>query len=125
MRRLVFMLSSAALVFSCLPAAAQEQAAPQAAPSAFTTVSGHVTCGDTGKPARFAAVQLIPEKPQKPLASDWANVKDAKDMAKLIAKGMTETQKGTGLSAVSALDGSFEMPKVAAGTYFIVAQLKG
>ena len=35
MRRLVFVLSSAVLAFSCLPAAAQEQAAPQTAPSAW------------------------------------------------------------------------------------------
>ena len=33
MRRLIFVLSSAALVFSCLPAAAQEQPAPQADPN--------------------------------------------------------------------------------------------
>jgi hypothetical protein len=125
MRRLVFVLSCAVLVFSCLSVAAQEQTAPQTAPSVYTTVSGRVTCGDTGHPARFAAVQLIPETQQKPPASDWANVKNEKDLAKLIAKGMSDPQKGTGLSAVSALDGSFEMPKVPAGTYFVVAQLKG
>src|ERR1035437_9262880 len=126
MRRLVFVLFSAALVFPCLPAAAQEQAAPQAAPSLYTTVSGRVTCGDTGKPARFAAVQLIPEKlPQKSPTSDWSNVKSEKDVAKLLAKNISFGQKSTGLSAVSAIDGSFEMPKVPAGTYYIVAQLKG
>ena len=52
-------------------------------------------------------------------------MKDAKDLAKLMEKGMAQAQKGTGLSAVSAIDGSFEMPKVPAGTYFVVAQLKG
>lgn len=123
--RLVFLLSSAVLAFSCLPAAAQEQAAPQTAPSAYTTVSGRVTCGDTNLPARFAAVLLIPEKPQPTKTSDWANVKNEKDIAKLLAKNMSETRKGTGLSAVSAIDGSFEMPKVPAGTYYVVAELKG
>jgi hypothetical protein len=125
MRRLAFVLSSASLVFSCLSAAPQEQAAPQNAPSAYAAVSGRVTCGDTGQPARFAAVQLIPEKPQPSQVSDWANVKDTKDLAKLIDKGMAQLQKGTGLSAVSAIDGSFEMPQVPAGTYYVVAQLKG
>jgi hypothetical protein len=125
MRRLVFILSSAVLVFSCLSAAAQEQAAPQAAPSAYAAVSGRVTCGDTDRPARFAAVQLIPEKPQPTDASDWANVKDEKDLVKLQAKSSAQTLKGTGLSAVSGIDGSFEMPKVPAGTYYVVAQLKG
>jgi len=126
MRLLVFILTNAALVSSCLSAAAQEQPAPQAAPSVYTTVSGRVTCGDTGQPARFAAVQLIPEKPpEKSPAPDWANVKSEKDAAKLIAKSISFGQKSTGLSAVSAIDGSFEMPKVPAGTYYIVAQLKG
>ena len=125
MRRLVFILSCAALVFSCLPAAAQEQAVPQTAPPAYSTVSGHVICGDTGNPARFAAVQLIPEKPQQTQTTDWANVKNEKDMAKIIAKNMSQTQKGSGLSAISSIDGSFEMPKVPAGTYYIVAQLSG
>jgi hypothetical protein len=125
MHRLVFVFSSAVLAFSCLSAVAQEQAAPQTAPSPYTTVSGHVTCGDTNHPARFAAVLLIPEKSQPTQTSDWANVKNEKDVAKLVAKHMSETRKGTGLSAVSAIDGSFEMPKVPAGTYYVVAELKG
>jgi hypothetical protein len=125
MHRLVSVLCGAVLAFFCLPVAAQEQAAPQTAPSAYTTVSGRVICGDTNRPARFAAVLLIPEKPQPTQNSDWANVKDEKDMAKLLAKHMSETRKGTGLSAVSGIDGSFEMPKVQAGTYYVVAELKG
>jgi len=125
MHRFVFILSSAAFVFSCLPATAQEQATPQTAPSTYTIVSGRVICGDTSQPARFAAVQLIPEKPQPTQTSDWANVKDSKELAKLMEKSMARAQKGTGLSAVSSIDGSFEMPKVPAGTYYVVAQLKG
>jgi hypothetical protein len=125
MRRLVFVLSSAALVLSCLSAAAQEQAAPQNAPSAYTTVSGRVTCGDTDHPARFAAVQLIPEKPKQTQTSDWANVKDEKDLAKLQAKSSAQILKGTGLSAVSGIDGSYEMPRVPAGTYYVVAEISG
>jgi hypothetical protein len=125
MHRIVLVLSSAVLAFSCLPVAEQEQAQPQTAPSAYTTVSGRVTCGDTNHPARFAAVLLIPEKPQPTQTSDWANVKNEKDMAKLVAKNMSQTRKGTGLSAVSSIDGSFEMPKVPAGTYYVVAELKG
>jgi hypothetical protein len=125
MRRLVFVLSSVALVFSCLPTAAQEQAAPQTAPSVYATVSGHVSCGDTNLPARFAAVQLIPEKPQPSQTPDFANVKNEKDMAKLLAKSMAQSRQGTGLTAVSSIDGNFEMLKVPAGTYFVVAELSG
>src|ERR1039458_6807039 len=125
MRRLVFVLSCAVLVFSCLSVAAQEQTAPQTAPSVYTTVSGRVTCGDTGHPARFAAVQLIPEKTQPNQALDLTNVKNEKDMANRLAKSMFQTRKSTGLSAVSAIDGSFEMPQVPPGTYYVVSQLKG
>jgi len=125
MRRPVFILVSAALVSFCLPAAAQEQPSTQTAPPATTTVSGRVTCGDTGLPARFATVQLIPEKQQQTQTPDWASVKNDKDMARLLAKNMSDTQKGTGLSAVSMLDGSFEISKVSAGTYYVVAQLNG
>jgi hypothetical protein len=40
-------------------------------------------------------------------------------------KSMAQAQKGTGLSAVSSIDGSFEMAKVQFGTYYVVAQLSG
>lgn len=125
MERLAFILSSAALILFSLPATAQEQAVTQAAPSNEVAVSGHVICGDTGHPARFAAVQLIPKEPQQNDAADWAKVKDSKDVAKLMAKNTSRLQKGTGLSAVSTIDGSFEMPKVPAGTYYVVVELKG
>ena len=125
MRRLVFILSCTVLVFSCPPVAAQEQAVPQPAPTTYSAVSGHVICGDTGQPARFAAIQLIPEKPKPTQTSDWVNLKDEKGLAKVLAKSISQAQKGTGLSAVSSIDGSFEMPKVPAGTYYVVAQLKG
>jgi len=126
MRPFVFILSISALAVSCLSSAAQEQAAPEAPPSPSSAVSGHVICGDTGLPARFAAVQLIPEKPKRTApVIDMANVKDVNDMAKALAKSMSQAQKGTGLTAISAIDGSFEMPKVPAGTYYVVAQLNG
>ena len=126
MRRLVFLFSFATLVFSCLQLAAQEQPAPQTDATAYTSVSGHVICGDTGLPGRFAAVQLVPEKPQKTtFAADLGTVKDSKGFAKALAKNMAQPKKGTGLSAVSSIDGSFEMPKVPAGTYYVVAQLSG
>jgi len=125
MHRLVCVLSGAILVSSCLPVAAQEQAAPQTAPPASAAVSGRVICGDTNHPARFAAVLLIPEKPKPSDTFDWANVKNEKDLAKHFAKNLSQTRKGSGLSAVSTIDGSFEMPNVPAGTYYVVAELKG
>src|SRR5580658_1265954 len=108
MHRFVLVLSSAVFAFSCLPVAAQEQPAPQAPPSPYTTVSGHITCGDTNHPARFAAVLLIPEKPEPDQASDWGHVKSEEDLSKVQAKHRAQIRKGTGLSAVSAIDGSFE-----------------
>ena len=125
MRRLAYMISSVTLAFFSLPTVAQEQTSPPTAPPAYTSVSGHVICGDTGLPARFAAVQLISEKPQPKQTFDYASVKTDADLAKLQSKSMALMQKGTGLTAVTSLDGSFEMPQVAAGTYYVVAQLKG
>ena len=120
-----FVLSIAFLAFSSSSVAAQEQTASQTPPPAYTTVSGRVTCGDTNHPARFAAVLLIPEKPQPTQTPDYAHVKSEEDLARLQAKQMAQTRKGTGLSAVTAIDGSFEMPKVPAGTYYVAAELKG
>jgi hypothetical protein len=125
MQPLVFTYCIATVVFFCPAASAQDQVASQPASSAYAIVSGHVTCGDTDKPARFAAVQLIPEKQQQTQNSDWGNVKDSNAMAKLLEKSMAQAQKGTGLSAVTSIDGRFEMPKVPAGTYYIVADLSG
>ena len=68
---------------------------------------------------------LIPEKPQPNQTFDYSKVKSEEDLAKLNAKQMAQTRKGTGLSAVSAIDGSFEMPKVPAGTYYVAAELRG
>jgi len=66
------------------------------------TVTGHVTCADTGKPARFATVLLVPD-PNAP-----------------------HRDSGSGPeSAVTDLDGKFKIEAVKPGTYFALATLAG
>jgi hypothetical protein len=83
----------------------------QTAKSATTTVTGHVYCADTNAPARMATVMLEP--------------------IGLIEKaGVTAHSHGpdtqVDLTAVqTVLDGSFAIPKVAPGAYYVVAYKAG
>ena len=116
---------SALILFLCsISALAQPAPSTPAAPPA--QVSGRVTCGDTGQPARFASVQLIAEQPPKdPLINPASEPKNSDDFQKLLAQTMTAMMKGSNLSAVTGLDGSFSLEKVPPGTYYVVAQLPG
>jgi hypothetical protein len=88
-------------------------------------VSGRVTCGDTGQPARFASVQLIAEQPNKDPLIDPASMGKNPDFQKAMAQAMTAMMKGSNLSTITGLDGSFSLDKVPPGTYYVVAQLPG
>ena len=107
----------ALLAFSV--SAVAQQAAP-ASPATLTgQVMGHVVCGDTNQPARFATVQLIGEHPPaSPIFDTEAMAKDP-DFEKSIGKAMAAVMKGgnSNLSAVTALDGAFTMEKVPPGNY--------
>lgn len=76
-------------------------------PNATGSVNGHVTCADTNTPARLAVVVLRPVP---------------------AVKGTATTSE---LKAVEArrvqtlLDGSFSVPNLAPGTYFVLASLAG
>jgi len=115
----------ALLAFSV--SAVAQQAAP-ASPATLTgQVMGHVVCGDTNQPARFATVQLIGEHPPaSPIFDTEAMAKDP-DFEKSIGKAMAAVMKGgnSNLSAVTALDGAFTMEKVPPGNYWVVAQFAG
>jgi len=64
------------------------------------TVTGIVLCADTGKPARFATVNLLTAQPE----GDSSPV---------------------GGSAVTGIDGRFKMVNVASGHYYAYAELEG
>jgi hypothetical protein len=92
----------------CLSCTAQSTASAR---QKTTTVTGHVYCADTNAPARFASVMLEPvsliEKPHLP-------------------GGKNEGHAEIMVTAVeTTLDGSFTLPKVSPGTYYVIAYKAG
>jgi hypothetical protein len=96
-------------------------------------VTGTVWCRDTGKAARFASIQLVAEQsffsaPGGPMAAG-----SAPDAARLKMEALTSALKsamknifdGSDLQTLTGLDGSFQLDKVPAGTYYVVSQLQG
>ncbi len=114
-----FRVHSLALILAALahPLLAQQ---PAPAPPGGT-VTGHVTCSDTQRPARFAHVMLfgVPTEitaPPKPNATpDAAQIAAA---MKLVAgSNLVQTQ--------TDIDGSFEATGVAPGDYYVFASVPG
>jgi hypothetical protein len=114
-----------ALILSLCSITALSQSAPSTPAGPPAQVSGHVTCADTGQPARFASVQLIAEHPNQDPILDPATLGKNPDFQKTLARTMTAMMKGSNLSAITGLDGSFSLDKVPPGTYYVVAQLPG
>ncbi len=87
--------------------AQQSTPAPPSAPAVYGSVSGHVACVDSNQPARLASVtlQTIDVKPDPVSGSE------------VRARTMRTYQ--------TALDGSFIIPKVRPGTYYVVIQKPG
>ena len=102
---------------SVLPMAAAQLATAQQAGS----VTGHVTCGDTQRPARFAGVMLFgvpkgaPQTPPNPDANA-AQLKAAMNMA-MDNINVVQTQTG--------MDGSYVAANVAPGDYYVFASVPG
>ncbi len=120
-------MKSSLLLFFCLTASllAQQSTPPAAAPPVPGQVTGRVFCQDTGLPARFAGVQLLAEKPSQTPLIDPTTLGKNPDLAKLMASAITAAMKGSNLSTVTAIDGTFSLDKVAPGTYYVIAQLAG
>src|SRR5215469_5662139 len=77
-------------------------------PPAFGSVSGFVFCGDTNTPARLASVVL------RPLPSAKAN--------------SSRPGAGDGVevrTVQTSIDGSFSIPQVAPGRYYVLATIQG
>jgi len=125
--------------------AAQQTAAPSNPADqadAPGRIAGHIVCSDTGKPARFASIQLMSEQSMKTPVIDPADqaasagAKDGRSAAKgninldvdiggLLSKAMDAMMKGSNLSAMTAMDGSFSLDKVPPGTYYINPEYRG
>jgi hypothetical protein len=94
-----------------LPAVTLASAA-QNNPTAKTgagTVTGHIYCADTNAPARMASVQLKPVKEIAPRSGT-----DPHDISEPVG-GVVET----------TLDGSFAIPNVAPGAYYVLVTAAG
>jgi hypothetical protein len=76
-------------------------------PAATGSVTGHVTCADTNTPARLAIVVLRPVPAVKSTDSTAAS--------KPVEARRVQT----------LLDGTFSIPSVAPGTYFVLASMAG
>jgi hypothetical protein len=92
------------LSFSTLTATAQSSAKPGTG-----IVTGHIYCADTNAPARMASVQLKPVKKIAPRPGT-----DPHDIG-MPASGVVQT----------ALDGSFAIPNVAPGSYYVIVTASG
>jgi hypothetical protein len=110
-------IAAAALLGS--PSFAQ---APQSTPAAVGgTVTGHVTCGDTQRPARFATVVLfsVPAEISQPAKLD-APPNNTRYMEAFKAyTAMTLMQSQTDV------DGNFFAGGVAPGDYYVFASVSG
>jgi hypothetical protein len=95
-----FGLVLAAVAVFCFAAFAQK-------PVATSSVTGHVTCADTNTPARLAIVVLRP-------------VPAAKSADSTAASNPVEARR-----VQTMLDGTFNIPSVAPGTYFVLASMAG
>jgi hypothetical protein len=95
------------LVFCALAAvsAAQQKRAPR---PAGATVSGHVYCADTNTPARMASVILQPA-----------------DQIDSIRPGEDQHISSHGEMIPTRLDGSFSIPHVEPGVYYVIATQRG
>jgi hypothetical protein len=112
-----FALIAALFVFGH-PSSAQQ-------PSTATpggTVTGHVICGDTQRPARFAGVMLfgVPkEVAPAPKLDDNADVSQVAALMKSAMGSMNLVQTQTGM------DGGFAVSNVAPGDYYVFASVAG
>jgi len=110
MRKLLAVVVLWIFAISCLA-----QGAPQAHAPAKSTVTGRVYCADTGLPARFATVQLHPDKLPEEI------MPESRD----IAAGIEKAMQGGALTALTRIDGSFRMENVPPGIYYVIPQLAG
>lgn len=87
------------------------------------TVVGHVVCGDTGKPARFAQAILmaVPKVITKPIDPTLA----AKDPAAALAKGLSAMGDVNMVESQTGFDGGYTAINVAPGDYYLFASVPG
>ena len=99
----VLALAAAGLAQTVAPPPAPRIQQQPTTPQIGGTVTGHVYCGDTQRPARFADVELLQESTNTSRGPSYQNA----------GRGRT------------ALDGSFTITGVPAGDYYVAATMSG
>jgi protocatechuate 3,4-dioxygenase beta subunit len=89
-------------------------------------VTGHVTCGDTQRPARFATVMLfgVPSTltpAPKPLGEDASSAQ----MEAAVKAGMASLRNTNWTETTTDQDGAFSATGVAPGDYYVFASVPG
>jgi hypothetical protein len=94
---------------------------PPPAPTFWGTVTGHVLCEDTRRPARLAEVALVrkPEEPAHPTTEEPPAPQSQSSAPTQLALQVAYQ------STWSTLDGSYAIPHVQPGDYYVVAKLDG
>ncbi|WP_035349628.1 carboxypeptidase-like regulatory domain-containing protein [Edaphobacter aggregans] len=113
------MRATLALWMLVLAGACPEQTVPTTpAPEPNGIVTGRVFCGDTGRPARFASVSLMP-------VTDPAKTK--LDKAGLNAGPSKPAAPTTSITTAvdTTLDGGYTLTHVAPGTYYVIVRKDG
>lgn len=86
------------------------------------TVTGHVVCGDTQRPARFAGVRLFGVPKEIVAAPKLDGNADAKQVAALMKAALGSMNL---VSTETGLDGGFTANNVAPGDYYVFASVAG
>jgi len=111
------------LIFALVCTAPFAGAQQPTTPPPSGTVTGHVTCGDTQRPARFAQVMLfaVPTTAAAPMDPN-AKMDDA-----AIAAAMKSAMSGMNnmVMTQTGLDGSYSAASVAPGDYYVFATVAG
>ena len=102
------------------------------APAAIGHLTGSVSCHDTGRPGRFASIQLLSAQaavlPRFDPAAGTTDADRTKSIAALtsaLKSALKGVFSGSNLSTLSGLDGSFHLDSIPPGTYYVIAQLPG
>jgi hypothetical protein len=93
-------------------------------------VTGRAWCRDSDKPARFASIQLVPEQvlkssPDPDSAGADPNQLKLEAITSALKSALKNIFAGSDLQTLTGLDGSFQLDRVPAGTYYLVSQLPG
>lgn len=115
----------AALLLLCAALPVYAQQSTEATPPVYGQVTGRVFCEDSGLPGRFAGVQLLADQPSKAPLIDPTTLSRNPDLAKVMAAAISMAMKGSNLSTVTSIDGTFSLDKVPPGTYYLIPQLPG